>query len=140
MGDVDKGFAEADFIGEGTYAYENVLNPLPLELPGVIAEWEGPGRLTVWSATQSASGHRFIVLSKMGFPDIRAISTHCGGSFGSNLDPLEFFGKNHAIKGEDRYHVLLGAKKCFTVYPSDTAIALSALQANIDRTKYLMYR
>lgn len=100
MGDVDKGFAEADFIGEGTYAYENVLNPLPLELPGVIAEWEGPGRLTVWSATQSASGHRFIVLSKMGFPDIRAISTHRGGSFGSNLDPLEFFGKNYVKPGE----------------------------------------
>lgn len=83
MGDVEKGFAEADVIGEGTYAYENITNPLPLEPPGVIAEWEGPNQLTVWSATQSASWHRFIMLSKMGFPDIRAISTHCGGSFGS---------------------------------------------------------
>ena len=83
MGDVDKGFAEADFIGEGIYSYENVANPLPLEPPGVIAEWQGPEQLTVWSATQSASWHRFIMLSKMGFPDIRAISTHCGGSFGS---------------------------------------------------------
>ncbi|MBN2034751.1 MAG: xanthine dehydrogenase family protein molybdopterin-binding subunit [Deltaproteobacteria bacterium] len=83
MGDVDKGFKEADFIGEGTYAYENVANPLPLEPPGVIAEWQGPDQLTVWSATQSASWHRFIMVSKMGFPDIRAISTHCGGSFGS---------------------------------------------------------
>ncbi len=83
MGDVDKGFAEADVIGEGTYAYENVANPLPLEPPGVIAEWDGPDKLTIWSATQSASWHRFIMLSKMGFPDIRAISTHCGGSFGS---------------------------------------------------------
>jgi len=83
LGDVEKGFAEADYIGEGTYGYENLANPLPLEPPGVIAEWEGPGKLTVWSATQSASWHRFIMLSKMGFPDIRAISTHCGGSFGS---------------------------------------------------------
>jgi CO/xanthine dehydrogenase Mo-binding subunit len=83
MGDVEKGFREADFIGEGTYAYENVANPLPIEPPGVIAEWEGPDKLTVWSATQSASWHRFIMLSKMGFPDIRTISTHCGGSFGS---------------------------------------------------------
>jgi CO/xanthine dehydrogenase Mo-binding subunit len=83
MGDVDKGFAEADFIGEGIYSYENIANPLPLEPPGVIAEWQGPEQLTVWSATQSASWHRFIMLSKMGFPDIRAISTHCGGSFGS---------------------------------------------------------
>ncbi len=83
MGDVEKGFAEADVIGEGTYAYENLPNPLPIEPPGVIAEWEGPQKLTVWSATQSASWHRFIMLSKMGFPDIRTISTHCGGSFGS---------------------------------------------------------
>lgn len=83
MGDLEKGFAEADFIAEGTYAYENAANPLPLEPPGVIAEWEGPEKLTVWSATQSASWHRLIMLSKMGFPDIRAISTHCGGSFGS---------------------------------------------------------
>jgi CO/xanthine dehydrogenase Mo-binding subunit len=83
MGDVEKGFAEADFIGEGTYSYENIANPLPLEPPGVIAEWEGPNQLTIWSATQSASWHRFIMISKMGFPDIRAISTHCGGSFGS---------------------------------------------------------
>jgi CO/xanthine dehydrogenase Mo-binding subunit len=83
MGDVEQGFAEADFIGEGTYTYENIANPLPLEPPGVIAEWEGPDQLTIRSATQSASWHRFIMLSKMGFPDIRAISTHCGGSFGS---------------------------------------------------------
>lgn len=83
MGDVEKGFNDADVIAEGTYAYENLANPLPLEAPGVIAEWEGPEKLTVWSATQSASWHRFIMLSKMGFPDIRTISTHCGGSFGS---------------------------------------------------------
>jgi CO/xanthine dehydrogenase Mo-binding subunit len=83
MGDVEKGFSEAEFIGEGTYSYENLANPLPIEPPGVIAEWEGPEKLTVWSATQSASWHRFIMLSKMGFPDIRTISTHCGGSFGS---------------------------------------------------------
>jgi xanthine dehydrogenase YagS FAD-binding subunit len=41
-------------------------------------------------------------------------------------------GPCHAIKGENRYHALLGAKKCFAVCPSDTAIALSALQASIE--------
>jgi len=103
MGDVDKGFAEADFIGEGTYAYENMTNPLPLEPPGVIAEWEGPNQLTVWSATQSASWHRFIMLSKMGFPDIRAISTHCGGSFGSkNYSAQPLFYAAALAKGTGR--------------------------------------
>ena len=92
LGDVEKGFQEADFIAEGTYGYENIPNPLPLEPPGVIARWEDENRLTVWSGTQSASWHRFIMQSKMGFPDIRAIDTHCGGSFGSkNYAPLPLF-------------------------------------------------
>ncbi|OGR15375.1 MAG: adhesin [Desulfobacula sp. GWF2_41_7] len=82
-GDVEKGFKDADFISEGTFGYENFANPLPIEPPGVIAQWEDEQRLTVWSGTQSASWHRWIMQSKMGFPDIRAITTQCGGSFGS---------------------------------------------------------
>ncbi len=83
LGDVEQGFKDSDFISEGTFSYENIPNPLPLEPPGVVAEWSGLNSLTVWSATQSASWHRFIMLSKMGWPDIRTISTQCGGSFGS---------------------------------------------------------
>ena len=83
LGDVEKGFADSDFISEGTFSYENIPNPLPIESPGVIAEWSEPNHLTVWSATQCASWHRYMMLSKMGFPDIRTIGTQCGGSFGS---------------------------------------------------------
>jgi xanthine dehydrogenase YagS FAD-binding subunit len=36
-----------------------------------------------------------------------------------------------AIKGDNRYNAILGAKKCFAVCPSDTAIALTALGAEI---------
>lgn len=91
-GDIEAGFAQAEFISEGTVTYENIANPLPIEPPGVIAKWEDENRLTVWSGTQSASWHRFIMQSKMGFPDIRAISLQCGGSFGSkNYAPLPLF-------------------------------------------------
>ncbi|MGD9181114.1 MAG: xanthine dehydrogenase family protein molybdopterin-binding subunit [Desulfobacterales bacterium] len=83
IGDVEKGFADSDFISEGTFSYENIPNPLPIESPGVIAEWSEPNHLTVWSATQCVSWHRYMMLSKMGFPDIRTIGTQCGGSFGS---------------------------------------------------------
>ncbi len=83
LGDTAKGFAEADVACEGSYAYEGPFNPLPIEPPGVIAHWEAPGKLVVWAATQSASWHRFVMVSSMGFPDIRSIATHCGGSFGS---------------------------------------------------------
>lgn len=82
-GDVEAGFAEADFVVDGTSSYENMPNPLPLEPPGVIVRWDGPNKLTAWSAAQSAGWHRFVMLVSLGFPDIRSISTHCGGSFGS---------------------------------------------------------
>jgi len=92
MGDVEEGFRSADFISEGIVRYENLANPLPIEPPGVIARWEDENRLTVWSGTQSASWHRFIMQSKMGMPDIRAVNTHCGGSFGSkNYAPQPLF-------------------------------------------------
>ncbi len=39
MGDVDRGFGEADAIAEGTFEYENMPNPLPAEPPGAIALW-----------------------------------------------------------------------------------------------------
>jgi xanthine dehydrogenase YagS FAD-binding subunit len=34
-----------------------------------------------------------------------------------------------AIKGDNRYHAILGGKKCFASCPSDTAVALTALDA-----------
>ena len=83
LGDVEQGFSNSDFISEGTFSYENIPNPLPIESPGVIAEWSEGNHLTIWSATQCASWHRYMMLSKMGFPDIRTIGTQCGGSFGS---------------------------------------------------------
>jgi xanthine dehydrogenase YagS FAD-binding subunit len=36
-----------------------------------------------------------------------------------------------AVKGDNRYHAVMGAKKCFAVCPSDTAVALAALNAQI---------
>jgi xanthine dehydrogenase YagS FAD-binding subunit len=36
-----------------------------------------------------------------------------------------------ALKGDNRYHAIIGAKKCYAVCPSDTAIALAALGAEI---------
>ena len=109
-GDVEKGFKDADFISEGTFGYENIANPLPIEPPGVIAQWEDEQRLTVWSGTQSASWHRWIMQSKMGFPDIRAITTQCGGSFGSkNYAPQCMFYAAALAKATGK-----AVKVCFT--------------------------
>jgi xanthine dehydrogenase YagS FAD-binding subunit len=40
-----------------------------------------------------------------------------------------------AVAGDNRYHAILGGSSCFAVCPSDTAIALSALNATIVTTK-----
>lgn len=36
-----------------------------------------------------------------------------------------------AVRGDNRYHAIIGGKKCFAVCPSDTAIALTALDATM---------
>ncbi len=92
MGDIEKGFKEADFIAQGTCAYENIPNPLPPEPPGVIARWEDPDHLTIWPASQSAVMCRTFAQLYLGV-DVRAIGLHCGGSYGSKnatLPPIGY--------------------------------------------------
>jgi xanthine dehydrogenase YagS FAD-binding subunit len=40
-------------------------------------------------------------------------------------------GPCHAITGDNRYHAVLGGRKCYAVCPSDLAIALAALEAEV---------
>jgi len=41
----------------------------------------------------------------------------------------------YAVTGDNRYHAILGARQCFAVCPSDTAVALAALDAEIVTNK-----
>lgn len=103
MGDTTAGFAEADLVVEGEGGYESMPNPAPLEPPGVIARWDGPDKLTVWSASQSPGWHQFVMMPSLGFPEIRSISTQCGGSFGSkNYALLPFLYAAALAKAADR--------------------------------------
>jgi xanthine dehydrogenase molybdenum-binding subunit len=86
MGNVEQGFKEADVIAEGTYAYENIPNPLTAEPPGAIAAWEGPDHLTVWSSAQNPYWEGVLLYLRMGRKfHVRYIGTHCGGSYGTRL-------------------------------------------------------
>jgi len=82
-GDISTGFEEADFIAEGTCGYEGMPNALTAEPPGAIAKWEGPDKVTIWSATPSPSLVRKRILAALGDVDVRSIASQCGGSFGS---------------------------------------------------------
>lgn len=43
-------------------------------------------------------------------------------------------GPCHAVTGDNRYHAVLGGKKCFAAFPSDMAVALAALDAELEIT------
>ncbi|MBW2599718.1 MAG: xanthine dehydrogenase family protein molybdopterin-binding subunit [Deltaproteobacteria bacterium] len=85
IGDVDKGLEEADFIIEGNCAYENIPNPMPPEPPGVIAAWEGPDTLTVWSASQGPHMFKVALQKRMGSINLQSIGSPVGASYGSKF-------------------------------------------------------
>jgi CO/xanthine dehydrogenase Mo-binding subunit len=85
-GDVDKGFAEADVVTEGTFGYENMANALPPESVGAVAIFEGPNKVTVWGTTQAPYLDKvtlFHVFNRQF--EIRTIGPQCGGSFGTKI-------------------------------------------------------
>ncbi len=86
MGDVEKGFGDADVITEGTFGYENIPNPIPPEPPGVIALWEEPNRLTLWVSNQASYMDKITLFHVTDRKvDVRTIGGPCGGSFGSKF-------------------------------------------------------
>ena len=84
MGDVAKGFEEADIIIEEEGSYDNLPSPLPLEATGAVASWDGPDNLTVWASTQCANMDRLVLCSTLGRDvNIQIKGGQCGGSFGA---------------------------------------------------------
>jgi xanthine dehydrogenase molybdenum-binding subunit len=85
-GDVEKGFAEADVITEGTFGYENIPNAAPPESVGAVALWEEPNKATIYGTSQAPYMDKvtlFHVFNRQ--IDIRSIGTHCGGGFGTKF-------------------------------------------------------
>jgi CO/xanthine dehydrogenase Mo-binding subunit len=84
LGDCQKGFAEADVVAEGSFAYEGIPNPIPPEPPGAIATWEEPNKVNLWVASQAPYFDGFILSDVTGRSlDIRIHGNPCGGSYGS---------------------------------------------------------
>ena len=86
MGDVEKGFAEADVITEGTFGYENIPNALPPESVGAVALWEEPNKVTVWGTSQAPYMDKvtlFHVFNRQ--VEVGCIGNHVGGGFGTKI-------------------------------------------------------
>ena len=84
-GDVEKGFAEADVVVEGTYRTGFEVHH-PTETHGSVAAWEGD-HLVVYDSTQAVHGVRDGLARALKIPaaNVTVIKNYMGGGFGSKL-------------------------------------------------------
>jgi CO/xanthine dehydrogenase Mo-binding subunit len=87
-GDVERGFAEADFIFEDSFSTESV-HQAHVEPRVAIGVFDSANKVTVYTNTQLPYWVRTNVAVVMGLPEsaVRIVTTGIGGGFGSKLYP-----------------------------------------------------
>ncbi len=85
-GDVDRAFAEADLIVEGTFRMPKIYHA-QMEPKSVVCRPESDGGLTVWPTTQSIHNVRILLGQIFNIPlsKINVIRVPVGGTFGSSI-------------------------------------------------------
>ncbi len=86
-GDIDRGFADADVIVEGTYEF-GMQEHAYLETQGCVAVPEADGGITVYASMQCPFYVQEAVATLLGIPlsMVRAVQTVTGGAFGGKED------------------------------------------------------
>ena len=95
FGDMEAGFAAADYVREDWFYYEG-NNHAPMEEHACVASWEpNPadpvgGKLTLWSSTQTPHYVHREVSKVLNLPrsHVRVIAPNVGGGFGGKSDPF----------------------------------------------------
>ena len=93
LGDLEKGFAEADAIVEREYTNASVHQGY-IEPQNGAALWNSDGQVTVWTSTQGAFTARDMLASVLDIPisRIKVVPMEIGGGFGGKiplyLEPL----------------------------------------------------
>ena len=84
QGDVERGFAESDFVLEGDFATPAVQH-VALEPTGCICDFSDGKNLTVWSTSQTPFQERRILSELFDLPEtsVRFIKPTMGGGFGA---------------------------------------------------------
>jgi 4-hydroxybenzoyl-CoA reductase alpha subunit len=90
FGNVEAGFAEADFVREDLTFYEGSTH-LPLEQHASVAQFSHDGKLTLYTCTQDLHYLHKALVKVLGLPGshIRVIATPVGGGFGGKCDPFQ---------------------------------------------------
>lgn len=86
-GDMEKGFAEADYIFEKRYEVP-AIHHAPMEPHVSIADYDAEGKLTVYTPTQDVFGQRknLAKIFHMPMNKVRVLSPAMGGGFGGKID------------------------------------------------------
>ncbi len=86
IGDIDKGFAEADEIFEREFDTAMVHQGY-IEPHNATALWNADGHLTIWSSTQGAFSVRAQTAGILNIPEssIKAVPMEIGGGFGGKI-------------------------------------------------------
>jgi 4-hydroxybenzoyl-CoA reductase alpha subunit len=95
FGEIEAGFAAADYVREDWFFYEG-NNHAPMEEHACVANWEpNPaaavgGKLTLWSSTQTPHYVHREVSKVLALPrsHVRVIAPNVGGGFGGKSDPF----------------------------------------------------
>ena len=84
IGDVEKGFQEADYIVEETFRTSRQKH-CPMEPAACAASFDTTGRLTVWSPAQQVFPFRRHIAEIFDIPEgmVRWLTPHVGGGFGN---------------------------------------------------------
>ena len=89
LGDVEKGFAEADFIIEERYSTKPIEHA-PTETTGCVARPEADGRVTVFTNTQALffSLDNTALILQVPFQKLHFVGGTVGGGFGGKVDVI----------------------------------------------------
>jgi CO/xanthine dehydrogenase Mo-binding subunit len=89
LGDVEKGFQEADFIVEGKYQ-TSPIEHAPTETTGCVAKPEADGRITVYTNTQALffTLDNTALILQVPFQKLHFVGGTVGGGFGGKVDVI----------------------------------------------------
>jgi CO/xanthine dehydrogenase Mo-binding subunit len=87
QGDIEAGFAEADFVVEREFTTSTVHQGY-IEPHTSTALWDADGHLTLWNSSQGAFGMRAQTAAILGIPEshVKVIPMEIGGGFGGKLN------------------------------------------------------
>ncbi len=118
-GDVEKGFAEADYVMEDRFE-SHLRTHGYLEPQATVAHWEPGGKLNVWTSSQGPFIKRAKLARTLGLPfsAVRVRKAYVGGAFGGKIDLFshEYCAALLSIKSGRPVKIVATREEIFSAY------------------------